>query len=275
MAITIRKRDCVDWLEKTLSLTSTDAIFVSLDFEYSLRKVLNGPVTKAGKPKKEYRISQMGIATLDTRDLGCVFPLPTGVDLISTQLFNIGHWPEANKKLLFGECTPITADDVKAVLVNALCVPDDRTVMGHFRDIVLVGHSLDQEVNIMSQFGLNLTDIAPIIATLDTHRISNKELGKGFSLFTLLKELGGVKMEHKDLFHNAANDANFTLRALLMLVTRCRERGHLTTWQLSRLATLENIAHSEIRDRKAPVSRTSRDLFDALDELPLLQGFPE
>jgi hypothetical protein len=76
-------------------------------------------------------------------------------------------------------------------------------------------------LKILQRLGVNLFEVAPVLVILDTNLIAQNLLGASFKLGALLAEL---KCPYKspDL-HNAWNDANFTLHAMLMLTVKSSE----------------------------------------------------
>ena len=98
------------------------------------------------------------------------------------------------------------------------------------RDVILLGHETHVELHHLASMGFSPDQHASISGVLDTKRIAAnvfkqdkdtkqrlKQAGHQFrqlGLGNMLKELGFVGKE----FHNAGNDANFTLRALLLLM---------------------------------------------------------
>ena len=88
----------------------------------------------------------------------------------------------------------------------------------------------------MRGLGINLA-LAPVVENiLDTHYLGIEVFGKDFSLSRLTKELG---MEGSR-FHNAGNDANFSLRAMLLLATH--SLSEVESSQQSRRQLYEKIA---------------------------------
>lgn len=83
-------------------------------------------------------------------------------------------------------------------------------------DIVLVGHSIHNEIRILASLDIEVEDL-PICGILDTADISLEILGRSYSLGHLLAVLDIPSCP--EAFHCAGNDAHFTLQALLGLMS--------------------------------------------------------
>jgi DNA polymerase III alpha subunit (gram-positive type) len=85
------------------------------------------------------------------------------------------------------------------------------------RDIILLGHSINYDLDVRAKFGFRPEDYR-ITGALDTCEISKDVLNHDFkfTLKNVLKELGFTRRH----FHNGGNDANFTVRALLLFLER-------------------------------------------------------
>ncbi|KAL7942489.1 hypothetical protein V8C42DRAFT_146179 [Trichoderma barbatum] len=171
----------------------SDAVIIAIDFEniFGIKTGFSHEVN-----------CQVGLALLDTKHFRCSSP----DTLISTFNFAAGsssYITKATNKFLFGETVPINPFD----LVNSIksCIPKDR-------NIVLVGHGLRNELHAMEALGFQFQTSVPL--GLDTLRLANEfyEIWAG-SLGDLLSSLQCPY----DKLHCAGNDANFTLRALLLL----------------------------------------------------------
>jgi DNA polymerase III alpha subunit (gram-positive type) len=85
------------------------------------------------------------------------------------------------------------------------------------RDIILLGHSTNYDLDVRAKFDFRSEDYR-ITGTLDTCEISKDVLNHDFefTLKNLLKELGFTGRH----FRNGGNDAHSTVRALLLLLER-------------------------------------------------------
>ncbi|TVY83911.1 hypothetical protein LSUE1_G001009 [Lachnellula suecica] len=205
-----------------------DAILVSIDFE-------NGDkieqCMKSGNMEKKLKI-QAGVSILDTRDLSSSSSPPQ--ETLKTYNIVLGHSSykkHSERKFLFGKtewlCGP-------AHLLNSIEKLVDRT-----RNIILVGHGLIKDHRVLKALGFDFkTSISGI---LDTQQMAYAILGKPEDRGSL--RLKGV-LEKLDCtfegYHSAGNDANFTLRALLLLAVEDYS-GHEESLDDGMKKRLENI----------------------------------
>ena len=82
------------------------------------------------------------------------------------------------------------------------------------RNIVLVGHGMTEDGKVPSSLGSKLRNSA--ITSLDTYVIARNLGLKNLTLLELLQQLGCPRGK----FHNAGNDANLSLRAVLLLAIK-------------------------------------------------------
>ncbi|KIN07409.1 hypothetical protein OIDMADRAFT_47317 [Oidiodendron maius Zn] len=181
-----------------------DAVIVSFDLE----------LLKPGAPD----ISQMGVSILDTRCLSLDISKSTGSLL--TRHFVIGgqkrggqkRFRRERMKFYFGTSEYRTDDRVNEVILKQLYIQDE--IKGQeYRKIILVGHGLRSDLAVLQKRGIFIQEIPTIIAKFDTTYIATEVLGIKSSLYHLLKILD---CPHENM-HIAGNDANYTLRALLLL----------------------------------------------------------
>lgn len=213
------------------NLLPTDVVIVSLDLEVSedlgnLHLLERDPV-----------IRQVGFATLDTRDLHDL-PTSTGLEaLISVHLFEAASTKcpkkkPGNQQALQLVTTRIPQTEVVSVITASLHIRDDlvdNLYEDHWRPIVLVGHSISSDIKVLSLLGLDIKSMAPVLTVIDTHSISRwllpphhpflqPLLGQKFTLAGVLAQF--KYRPPKSLFHNAANDAKYTLHAMLLLALK-------------------------------------------------------
>jgi hypothetical protein len=95
---------------------------------------------------------------------------------------------------------------------------EDEEDPKQLRQIVLVGRGIQQDLLVLTALGIGieLDFVAPRVHYLDTTCIAQKVLRGGSALWQLLERLNCPNR----YLHNASNDANFTLRALLLLIAR-------------------------------------------------------
>jgi hypothetical protein len=101
---------------------------------------------------------------------------------------------------------------VNEVILKLLHIPDEIEGLPQqsYRNIVLVGYGLRSDLLVLRKRGIMFESI---VAKLDTTYIAREVLGMNFKLQGLLKTLGCPN----ENIHNAGNDANFALRAFLLL----------------------------------------------------------
>jgi hypothetical protein len=186
----------VELLEKLFLQETTGVTIIAIDFEYRS--------TKRGNTIKE-----IGISTFCT-DEWRQFP--------STQKSEIHsrcHIMPKNSpgRFLFGESERMLRRNLLQYLKDTISM---KSPAGAPSKVVLVGHQIYAELDIMQEIGINLRDqeLYSIEGILNTSTIT-RELGLPFSklpsLATILKFLG-IPFRNRYL-HNAGNDAHFTLRA--------------------------------------------------------------
>jgi hypothetical protein len=194
-----------------------DVIFVSIDFE--------GGSTCAREDKQT--LTEIGIATLDTRDLND--PAIVSTDTITSQQYYVGErykssaiWPQMflppmlSPTFLFGKHSNVSLAEGVRILKRLFYL--DNEAPEETRKVVLVGHGLDRDVKVMKRLGIDLEQAPCLLDIIDTSFLAMEVYGRSSQprLEELVKNLG---MSGKN-FHIAGNDANFTLRAMLLLACR-------------------------------------------------------
>ncbi|KAK3641883.1 hypothetical protein LTR56_000041 [Elasticomyces elasticus] len=190
----------INALSTGIMTADADFVFLAIDFEGDLS---NG-------------VNEFGFAKLDTRDI---------IGNASTSAANVisGHNYAFSKDrvhgFMFGDTTRVVEALPAAIIKDALHIPQSSSYPDiDGRKIVLVGHAIHNELRIMEGHGINIDDLPTVIGTLDTPRT----FGRGISLEDLLVSLG-LPLPRNSVgtavsFHNAGNDAHYTLRALLALL---------------------------------------------------------
>lgn len=207
-----------------------NVVFVSIDFENGSGLVDSGPDVPL----------QLGIATLDTQEF-CSAVHPK--DIISTFNFATGpsrYLASVNIKFLFGETTQMSSSDI---------VPKIESHIPGTRPTILVGHGMAIELRVLQHLHFKLPK--SVIGIIDTQAITSQVFSSGhhWSLRHVLQEFQCPF----DNLHSAGNDAHFTLRCLLLLVSRSVTTTNtvkLMTTHEQRLKKLEEIGHSEIPKKK-------------------------
>jgi hypothetical protein len=185
-----------------------DVVFVSFDLE---------PKKDSPNLRMYNEIAEIGISMLDTRNFSSHTPAGSLVSLATRHFVVGGH-----KRLVhtargfhFGTSEHVDPDDVNEIILKLLHIPDEleSLTQRRYRNIVLVGHGLRSDLLILRKRGILFEEISTIVAKFDTTYMAKEVLGMNFRLQGLLQTL---HCPDKNL-HNAGNDANFALRALLLL----------------------------------------------------------
>ncbi|KAK4205614.1 hypothetical protein QBC40DRAFT_344426 [Triangularia verruculosa] len=174
-----------------------DTVIIAIDFE-GINTIKSGFTQKEGN-------SQVGLAILDTKDLRKVPP----EKLISTLNFAVGsssYVTKASNKFIFGESITIQPSSMVQAIQSH--IPQDRNV-------VLVGHAIENDLQALQALGFEFE--RPPSGILDTSGIANEVFGFWAGS---LGELLGVLGCPFNRLHVAGNDANFTLKALLLLAAK-------------------------------------------------------
>jgi hypothetical protein len=207
-----------DVTRPTLGPFNDDVIFIAIDVEAF--ELPPRPIT------------EVGVATLDTRDLHSKAPGANGEEwqkCITARHFRIEeHKDKTNQifidgcpdKFEFNDGISIFVEDrnISKAVIDCFKPPygkDHPPVpeKPEKRNVVLVGHDINQDVNYLRQLGVTLADFSCIIDTIDTASLfrAHTEDSNGRSLGTVLAsfDLCGWNL------HNAGNDAVYTLWAML------------------------------------------------------------
>ncbi|TVY80601.1 hypothetical protein LSUE1_G005138 [Lachnellula suecica] len=173
-----------------------DVLFISLDFEF---------VDHSTSKKGIWELNEIGISTLDTRIFDCH---SSSTNIIRTQHYRTNL---NQRDFLFG--TSIDTVQRELLLILRRLFYMQVTPHDEIRNIILVGHNIRSEIHLMKLLGIDLNDAPSIADILDTQLMGREIFGNGVRLRNLLETLG-IKSRY---LHNAANDAHFTLQAMLLL----------------------------------------------------------
>lgn len=173
-----------------------DVVLIAIDFE-------NINTIKSGFSLKDN--CQVGLAILDTREIYRVSPSR----LIVTHNMATGspsYLMKASRKFIFGETITIRPSDM-AGRIQSLIPPA--------RNVAFVGHGILSDLQALQALDFPFPE--SLSAVLDTSKIANEVFSFwAGSLGDLLLSLGCPF----NRLHCAGNDANFTLRALLLLAAQ-------------------------------------------------------
>jgi hypothetical protein len=218
--------------------TITDPVFVSIDTEAPERG------------QAPLGITELGISILDTRKL-----LETLTNDLSNTLSTFHYETEKYRRdrnprccpFYFGESQYVDENRTGALVDHVLRTGSTDPSATEVRNTVLVGHGVNADIFTLMKVGkLELRNF-PNLLILDTKVIAEPRFGLDQRLKHLLVNYG---IPRNDL-HNAANDAHFTLKLLLMLAV---DDGSTVGWTLEgRAKLLKDIA-------RAPTPRIPRHL---------------
>ncbi|KAL2073027.1 hypothetical protein VTL71DRAFT_10351 [Oculimacula yallundae] len=227
---------CFDNLASDVS--NLDALFISIDFE-NPDKIAS--CAKSGLLDDSPYVS-VGISILDTRDLHNA-RLPASRVVGKTYNICVGNnkirkqWQD--RRFLFG----------KTIWIPKLkyMKPSIELAIDRSRNIIFVGQAFDIELKVLRELGVDLK--TSVVGTIDTYKLdeaNTKEvpLGGNRSLKGILARLG-LPVE---CCHIGGNDANYTLRAMLLLTAEgfSRSKEEMTDAEVERVSRLRAIALSPI-----------------------------
>ncbi|KAN0110313.1 hypothetical protein V8E51_006700 [Hyaloscypha variabilis] len=213
-----------------------DAVLVSFDIE---------PLKEGPAGGSCDGISEIGISIFDTRTLShdSAGPLET------RNLVTGGNKRRVRiaRTFNFGDAEHVdnTTTGIHEVVLKLLHVPDDieNSLQPRYRNIVLIGRGLRSDLLILRRKGIMFEEIKTIVAKLDTTYLAKGVLGGNFGLESLLRYLQCPSQN----LHNAGNDANFTLRALLLLAYYGLRKSASSS-DAGKLASLKNLAMEPLPD---------------------------
>lgn len=170
--------------------------------------------------------SEVRLAILDTRD----FDSMPSTKLISTYSFASGssaYQERARKKFLFGEPVPITQNGMLKIMS---LVPPDRKV-------TFIGHDIQHDLRALDLLNFDFSIFN--ITILDTQSLCKDIIShESHTLRRLLLTLGCPFTK----LHCGGNDADFTLKALLLLAVEALNKSEVER----RLAIIKEIALSPL-----------------------------
>ena len=236
------KKGGLQQLQQLLFCSSLDPLYIAIDFE------------RAGFIANNFSScsdTQAGISILDTRDLNP--PLRKSASKLETYNFITGsdlYYAVSAKKFLWGTSEK-TPPSKMLECINKLVRRD--------RNIVLVGHGFGGDLAALSSLGFDFQ--TSVIAILDTANITSELEMDRCTLGRLLRELECPKSSAR--LHNAGNDANFTLRALILLAIKGYEQQRLDTLMVdeeraARMEALRSIAMTPLPGVRQPKKRRPR-----------------
>lgn len=202
-----------------------EPIFISIDVE------------AWEKPPRQ--VTEVGVATLDTRDLKGVEPGKAGENwhrfirgrhfrvLEYKHLINHEYVQGCPDAFEFGDSEYVDKDNTGAVLSSCFrepfskrdtAAPSDPGAPPETRNLIIVGHDLGQDINYCHQVGFSVLNRGNIIDTADT-----ATMWRTFTKDPNPRSLGSI-INHFDFtgwhLHNAGNDAVYTMQAMLAIAVQ-------------------------------------------------------
>ena len=233
-----------------------DAVFISLDLEV------------AADRRKLYQsvwmplVTQIGFATLDTRDIHALSCASNLHKLISVRVYTVSDLnlskrarSKVTSKCVFAKPKRITQDEIQDTIVANLKLADAKSPNSNtLRQVVLVGQSLREDLKILEIYDIDIFTLIPLLTVVDTHTIArhlfppyhpslplpkDEKEAAGFSLSGILAKLGCLPAHSE--FHNAGNDAVYTIYAMLLLSIKrgISVASHLSNSELRSLQLLK------------------------------------
>ncbi|KAI1120394.1 Polynucleotidyl transferase [Nemania abortiva] len=214
----------------------SDSILISIDFENTIN-IRRGFTTSND--------CQAGLAILDTRDLQHKYRPPE--DLITTHNFVTGspfYVSKAAPRFLFGE---------SSVIKPANLLTNIQSIIPQDRDVVLLGYAVQNDIKALHGLGFDFSRFTSTFVIVDTCRVAGEVFGawRGALGDLLLR----IHCPFKKL-HSGGNDANFTLRASLLLATReYNEMDNATSNYLQQISTSPISCLENLENLKAAAAR--------------------
>jgi hypothetical protein len=202
-----------------------DVIFVAIDFE-NLGNIKQDPAQNLD--------SQVGIAILDTRILASS-QLEKAILTYSFATGSPRYCTATTKNFLFGKTTTIRQQDILTTL---------ESLVPRTRNIALIGHDLKHDLHVLQILKFDLQ--TSIVGILDTQKIASELLPDNSS--TLRDILQALQCPF-DKLHTAGNDAQFTLRALLLLAEKSCTHSIISTRNQDTLASIQAIAQVPVLEQ--------------------------
>ncbi|XXG96625.1 ATP-dependent DNA helicase yku80 [Hypoxylon texense] len=170
-------------------------------------------------------VTEIGLAILDTRDIRGVPPGGLGVgynwfSLVKSYHFRIReHIDKVNHQFVagcpdsfqFGQSYIVSSRDISGILSTVI---EDKE-SEEKRRIVMVGHDIGQDLKYMTKVGYNIWRVPQFSDEVDTKSMFQvyEKSPNGRGLQAVCSDLG-IPGHH---FHNAGNDATYTLRAMIAM----------------------------------------------------------
>ncbi|TKA67489.1 hypothetical protein B0A55_08600 [Friedmanniomyces simplex] len=182
------------------------------------------------------KITEIGVAVLDTRDIAGIRPGTDGRSWI--EKIKYAHYRPVqyaklrNKNFIkgcaegfnFGSTSWIELDDAKTILTRIFRFPSQllqaadlsTPLSGEARNTVFVGRGSSNDTAYLKQVGFSVSADANITLTIDTQRLAGGSKKASIGLHRLLLSLGVDPVN----LHNAGNDAAYTLQSMVIMALK-------------------------------------------------------
>lgn len=185
--------------------------------------------------KSHHIITEIGVATLDTRSLRAIPPGDCGINwrtLIQARHFRIGEYMHLRngqyvagcpENFSFGESEIISKADAAAKIAECFKPPYSNACPDPWdkykkRNIIFLGHDTQTDVKFLQQVGYDVNNLDNLLEFQDTatmYRVLSQEPNPR----SLAHLLDTCEVDAWFL-HNAGNDAMFTIQAMLGLCVK-------------------------------------------------------
>ncbi|TGO19873.1 hypothetical protein BTUL_0002g01200 [Botrytis tulipae] len=219
--------------------------------------------------KDQTQLNEIGICTLDTRDLQDFKQKPTSDTrkLLSTYSFGLHRYKAISKRFRYGQAEYMEENKVNDLLQRVLRTGSPFPQSTETRQVILIANGIFHDLFNLRKMGLmqDLSDFANIII-VDTCDLFRR-LVKGETRARLWVILKYFHIPYcYDSLHHGGNDANLTLKALIMLTLEscknfnwspeqnqnralllpvAREAAPLAEWQLRKTTKEATIAQKK------------------------------
>ncbi|KAI1458337.1 hypothetical protein F4805DRAFT_466928 [Annulohypoxylon moriforme] len=176
--------------------------------------------------KSRHVITEVGFAVLDTEDIMHIPPGKDGCNwfkLITSHHFIIReHMDKINSMYIQG-CPNLFGFGISEYVYSKDIARIIGTVIGDAesednRPVIMVGHDMAQDLNYLRKVGFNVWRVPHFTDEIDTQSMFQRlqKSANGRSLSAVCEELGIPGYN----FHNAGNDATYTLRAMISMAVQ-------------------------------------------------------
>lgn len=166
----------------------SDPIFICIDLEAFERAI--------------HKITEIGIATLDTRYLKDLAPGPNGANWIAkTQCKHLRiseHLNLLNKRFVkgcpdkfnFGVSQTVSLSDARGILERVFATGCDTAGVVEKRNVVIVGHDLPSDIKFLKRLDFSPFAAGTVVGQLDTQNLAGSTKKFTIGLERLLRMLG-------------------------------------------------------------------------------------